>query len=71
MTKRPRGAKYRGLMRRGDTIYYCRVVDGKRKRFSLDTSDWEVAAQARVLGSIDDQHAARVVGRQLEAGRER
>jgi integrase len=48
-SKRPKGPQYRGFTWRGDTIYCSRVVDGKRTRFSLGTSDWEVAVQARAL----------------------
>jgi len=49
MKAKPKGAKYRGLVRRGGVIYYRRTVDGKRVCFSLDTDDWDAAAQARAL----------------------
>ncbi len=49
MKAKPRGPKYRNLVSRGDVIYYKRVVGGKRLRFSLETSEWEVAARRRDL----------------------
>ena len=53
MTRRPRGKKYRNLTRVGATIYYQRRKDGRRVRVSLETSDWEVAAEA--AGAFEEQ----------------
>jgi integrase len=39
----------RNLYLRGDAIYYQRVVEGARIRFSTKTTDWDKAAQARDL----------------------
>ncbi len=49
MRKKPKGTKYRNLHRRGDTIYYERVVDGRRIRISTKESDWDFAAAVRDL----------------------
>lgn len=49
MHKKPKGTKYRNLHRRGDTIYYERVVVGRRLRISTKESDWDVAAAVRDL----------------------
>ena len=45
MKKRDR----RNLTKRGGMIYYQRVVNGARVRFSCETTDWSVAAQVRDL----------------------
>ncbi len=47
MKKKPAGRRYRNLTARDGAIYYARVVDGHRLRFSLETDDWIVAAAAR------------------------
>ena len=47
MRKKPRGTKYRNLYRRGRVVYYDRVVDGSRHRFSTKTDDWDEAAAVR------------------------
>jgi len=49
MTKKPRGAKYRNLTRRGGVIYYERVTHGQRFRISTKTNDWTEAASFRDL----------------------
>ena len=49
MRKKPKGTKYRNLHRRGETIYYERVVDGRRLRVSTKESDWDFAAAVRDL----------------------
>ncbi len=49
MRKKPKGRKYRNLVLRGTAIYYERVVDGSRIRFSTETSDWDQAAAVRDL----------------------
>ena len=47
MKRKPRGSKYRNLTARDDVIYYERVFEGKRVRFSTKTSDWDIAASVR------------------------
>ena len=47
MRKRPKGRKYRNLSVRGGAIYYERLIDGRRVRFSTKTDDWELAAVVR------------------------
>ena len=49
MRKKPNGRKYRNLVSRGAVIYYERVTDGRRIRFSTETSDWDQAAAVRDL----------------------
>jgi integrase len=49
MKSRHKGAKRRNLTKRGGTIYYQRVVGGKRVRFSCETGDWSEAARVRDL----------------------
>ena len=49
MRKKPKGTKYRNLFRRGETIYYQRVVGGRRVRISTKESDWDFAAAVRDL----------------------
>jgi integrase len=51
MRAKPKGAKYRNLYARyTDVIYYQRVVEGQRFRFSCRTNDWnEAAAVARLF----------------------
>ncbi|MCZ7618812.1 MAG: hypothetical protein M5U32_11075 [Myxococcota bacterium] len=45
---RPEGERYRNLARRGDGfIYYERVSNGRRIRFSTDEREWEKAAATR------------------------
>ncbi len=44
MTRKLNGAKRRNLTKRGGVIYYQRVVNGKRVRFSCETGDWGAAA---------------------------
>jgi len=39
----------KNLTKRGGVIYYQRVVDGRRLRFSCETGDWEEAARVRDL----------------------
>jgi integrase len=46
---KPKGAKYRNLVARGEAIYYQRLVRGVRVRFSCETADWNVAAGVRDL----------------------
>jgi len=45
--RKPKGAKYQNLVLRDGVIYYRRVVDGKRVRFSTQTADWNEAAAVR------------------------
>jgi len=47
--KKPKGVSRRNLTLRGHVIYYQRVVNGKRVRFSCETNDWYKAACARDL----------------------
>jgi integrase len=47
MRSRPRGRRYRNLVRRGETIYFEKVVTGRRFRHSCKTDDWELAAAVR------------------------
>ncbi len=47
MRKKPRGQKYRNLSARGRSIYYERIVDGHRIKFSCKTDDWDLAAAVR------------------------
>src|SRR5271157_5225388 len=47
MKSKPKGQKYRNLTLRGGVIYYRRMMGGRRVRVSLETSDWEIAAQAK------------------------
>ena len=49
MTKKPKGKKYRNLVARGGVIYYEKVFDGERVRFSCQTDDWAKAAAVRDL----------------------
>jgi len=49
MRKKPSGPKYRNLHARGASIYYERVIDGERIKFSCMTSDWAEAAAVRDL----------------------
>jgi hypothetical protein len=49
MKAKPRGLKYRNLHARSDSIYYERVWQGKRFRFSTKTDDWDKAASVRDL----------------------
>ncbi len=49
MRKKPRGRKYRNLFARDGVIYYQRVANGRRSRFSTKTSDWDEAAAVRDL----------------------
>lgn len=58
MKAKPKGAKYRNLYARGDAIYYQRLVNGKRVRFSCETADWEVAAATR-----DEYESRKGIGR--------
>jgi integrase len=46
---RPKGAKYKNLVARGNVIYYQRVVGGRRSRFSCRTDDWSAAAEVARL----------------------
>jgi hypothetical protein len=62
-SKKPKGAQYRGLIRRGSVIYYRRMFEGKLVRFSLDTDDWDEAAKARAL--YEDQRRGRPLGVEL------
>ena len=57
MRRKPTGAKYRNLVARGGVIYVERVRDGKRVRFSCETSDWDQAAACRDL--YDERRKAR------------
>ena len=47
--RRPKGAKYKNLVARGNVIYYQRVVSGRRIRFSCRTDDWHAAAEVARL----------------------
>jgi hypothetical protein len=47
MKARPKGKKYRNLYAVGEAIYYERVLDGKRVKFSTQTADWEKAVETR------------------------
>jgi hypothetical protein len=49
MRAKPQGRKYRNLIARGGSIYFERVIDGERKRFSTKTADWNQAAATRDL----------------------
>jgi len=49
LTKKPKGARYRNLTARGGVIYYEKVFDGERVRFSCQTDDWQRAAEVRDL----------------------
>lgn len=49
MKAKPKGAKYRNLVARGEVIYFERVESGKRVRRSLETGDWNEAAATRDL----------------------
>lgn len=49
MKAKPKGAKYRNLHARGAVIYFERILDGARVRFSTKTSDWDEAAAVRDL----------------------
>jgi integrase len=65
MKSKPTGRKYRNLVARNGVIYYKRVIDGKRRRFSTKTADWAEAAamrdlyeQRRTLGRIPNGRSA-------------
>lgn len=47
MKPKPSGPKYRNLFGRGGAIYYQRVVNLTRVRFSCETTDWDEAATVR------------------------
>jgi integrase len=49
MKKKPTGQKGRNLTARGGVIYYHRVIDGRRIRFSCETDEWSAAARVRDL----------------------
>lgn len=49
MKKKPKGQKYRNLYARGGVIWYRRILDGKRVRFSTKTDDWDEAVSVRDL----------------------
>ena len=49
MKSKPKGPKYRNLYARSGAIYYQRVVNGRRVRFSCETADWSEAARVRDL----------------------
>jgi len=65
MTKKPKGAKYRNLTRRGSVVYFEAVLDGQRVRFSTEESDWNEAAAVR------DTYLRRRAERQIEATKDR
>lgn len=44
MKRKPKGRKFANLTARAGTIYYQRVSNGRRIRFSTETDDWELAA---------------------------
>ena len=47
LAKRPRGADYAGLSRRGRVIYFETTKGGKRVKVSLETEDWAEALEAK------------------------
>ncbi len=47
MTRKPPGRRYRNLVAYNGSIWYERVVGGKRDRFDLETTSWKEAAEAR------------------------
>ena len=47
MKRKPKGQKARNLFLRGGTIYYERLLRGRRVRFSCQTDDWDKAAAVR------------------------
>ena len=47
MKRKPKGAKFRNLTARGGVIYYERILDGRRIRFSCQTDDWDQAVAVR------------------------
>ena len=47
MTRKPSGRKYRNLVAFRGSIWYERIVGGKRDRFDLETTSWKEAADAR------------------------
>lgn len=49
MKRKPKGKKYRNLYAEGSRIYYERLIDGRRVRFSTRTDDWDLAASVRDL----------------------
>ncbi len=49
MKSKPASRKFRNLFARGGVIYYERVVEGERRRFSTKTADWNEAAEVRDL----------------------
>jgi len=52
MKSKPKGQKYRNLYARKGAIYYQRVVNGKRVRFSCETADWSEAARVRDIFEV-------------------
>jgi len=47
MKQKPKSPKYHNLTARGGVVYYERLIDGKRHRFSCRTDDWKVAVAVR------------------------
>jgi len=60
MKCRRSGGKYRNLTLRGGVIYYERVRDGKRDRFSCETAEWAEAA------AIRDRYEERLLERKAQ-----
>jgi integrase len=69
MKRRPRGSKYHNLTARGDVIYYERVFEGERVRFSTKTNDWDIAADVRSIYE-DRREAGRVETKEAPTFRE-
>jgi integrase len=59
MRRKPRGSKYHNLTARDEVIYYERVFEGERVRFSTKSSDWDIAAAVRNIYE-DRREAGRV-----------
>lgn len=57
MKAKPLGPCSRNLYARGGVIYYERVFNGRRERFSTETNDWQRAAAVRDL--YEQKRAAR------------
>lgn len=47
MRKKPKGRRFANLTARGGAIYYQRVLNGRRVRFSTETDDWDLAAAVK------------------------
>jgi len=60
MRKKPKGRRFANLTARAGVIYYQRVLNGRRVRFSTETDDWELAATVKAAYEAETGAAPRL-----------